>query len=352
MFFYYIPIFVCLFSSFFVRKRVFSILLLFVVSFYLFFILSFKGNVDLDYDNYQMLLDASPYLSDGIIGLKKFAQYYNFEIGLVLLNSSLKSLNLSINAFFAFFAFFSIFSIYKITFNLKSCNKFLVFSLLYIFSFVGLWVQVRFGFACLVAFLSIICFFEKKLLFAFCFLLFAFCFHNIVSSIFIPVFMYIFLNKINFNKNYMLLLLCLFSLLIFVDFSFVLNIVMSFINARYEAYSIEDVGSISSYFVRLVFFTFMLLLAKKDLRFESGIDRFLLSMAFCSVLIFIFATQVTILYRIGVFFEFGYIFFLKRSSYNNQINYIFSLLILITLMIYRALVFDEVVKPYYSNFIG
>lgn len=345
MFFYYIPLLLCAIGSF-LKMPLYRKLFLFFICFYLFFILAFKGSVDPDYSNYQFLLENSPTFDDGLAGINAFSRDYGFEIGLTLLNTTLNSLGVGLYFFYSFFAFIAVLCIYKI--SLKNNNSFLVFSLLYVMSFIGLWVQVRFGLACLLSLLASLIYFEGRKKLSFFLFLSSLIFHNITFSLIIPVFIFLFFNKIGFRKDYILYVLMLFSVFLFFDLSWLLELVLIFFNTRYEAYFFEDTGSVSSYYIRLCFFIAMLILIKKNLFDIGGRDKFLLSMVVSSVLIFIFASQITIFYRLGVFLELGYIFFLNRYIYVSKYNYIFGVFVIILMLFYR--IHDSLgeVKPYFS----
>ena len=335
----------CAIGSF-LKMPLYRKLFLFFISFYLFFILAFKGSVDSDYNNYQFLLENSPTFDDGLAGINAFSRDYGFEFGLTLLNLTLNSLGVGLHGFYSFFAFISVLCIYKI--SLKNNNSFLVFSLLYVISFIGLWVQVRFGLACLLSFLASLSYFEGRKKLSFFLFLSSLIFHNITFSLIIPVFIFLFFNKIGFRKDYILYVLMLFSVFLFFDLSWLLELVLIFFNTRYEAYFFEDTGSVSSYYIRLCFFIAMLILIKKNLFDIGGRDKFLLSMVVSSVLIFIFASQITIFYRLGVFLELGYIFFLNRYIYVSKYNYIFGVFVIILMLFYR--IHDSLgeIKPYFS----
>lgn len=345
MFFYYIPLLLCAIGSF-LKIPLYRKLFLFFISFYLFFILAFKGAVDPDYSNYQFLLENSPTLDDGLAGIDAFSRDYGFEIGLTLLNTTLNSLGIGLYGFYSFLAFISVLCIYKI--SLKNNNSFLVFSLLYVISFIGLWVQVRFGLACLLSLLASLNYFEGKRKLSFFLFLFSLIFHKITFSLIIPIFVFMFFNKIGFRKDYIFYVLMLFSVVLFFDLSWLLELVLLFFNARYEAYFFENAGSIFSYYIRLFFLLSMLILIKRNLFDIGSVDKFLLSMAISSVLIFVFASQITIFYRLGVFFELGYIFFLKRYIYGSKYNYIFGVIVILIMLLYRIHDSFNEIKPYFS----
>lgn len=315
---------------------------------YLFLIISFKGDVDLDYVSYKILLENAPKISDGLNGIHSYSNEYSFEIGLTLLNIFLNTFNVGLYGFYGFIAFFSIYAIYNISVIRNQSNCLFVFCLLYVFSFIGLWVQVRYGLACLISLLAIIYFFEGKVKKSIFLILFSMMFHKITLSLFIPFFLYFLFNKIGFKKKYILFLLVIFSGLLYVDFSIFLKMILIFFNDRYDVYSSEDAGSKLSYFTRLIFLFIMLMLVKKNISDIKNIDKFLVSMVVSSVLIFVFATQITILYRLGVFFELGYIFFLKRTLYGSKFNYNAGVFVIFLMLFYRFLKFEGEVLPYYS----
>lgn len=319
-----------------------------IISFYLFFIIGFKGAVDSDYVSYEFLLYNAPSFKDGLVGINKFSQDYGFELGLTLLNVTLKSLSFELYWFYSIIAFISVYCIYKVSIknSIKSC--FLTFLFIYITSFIGLWVQIRFGLATLASMVSFFLFFEGKKKSSAFFIVLAFLFHSIVFSILIPIAIYMLFNRVGLNKKKLSILLLFSSIFVFIDFSSIINNVLFFFNTRYEAYSLEEAGDISSYFIRLCFFIVMLLLIKGKLSDFSRIDGFLISLVFSSVIIFVLATQVTILYRLGVFFELGYIVFLKRSSYVSKSNYFFGLFSIFLMLGYRMLSLENEVLPYYN----
>lgn len=348
MFYYFLPVILCIIGFILIKENIYKRIFLLVISFYVFFIIGFKGEVDSDYASYEFLLYNAPTFKEGLAGINKFSQDYGFEFGLTLLNVTLKSLSLKLYWFYSIIAFVSVYCIYKVSIKNSVQSCFLTFLFIYITSFIGLWIQVRFGLATLASMMSFFLFFEGKKKLSYFFIILAFLFHNIVFSAAIPLIVYLLFNRVGFNKIKIIIFLVFSSFFVFIDFSSILNTVLVLFASRYEAYSFEEAGNISSYFIRLGFFIVMLLLAKGRLSDFREVDRFLISMVFSSVIIFILATQVTILYRLGVFFELGYIVFLKRSSYISRTNYFFGLCVMFVMLGYRAVSLENEILPYYS----
>lgn len=352
MVYYFLPLIFSVIGAIFLKENIYKHIFLLFICVYLVFIVGLKGDVDPDYVSYEFLFNSSPVLSDGFPAIKRYSDEYGFEFGLTVINVILHSMSLDLYWFFSIIALISVYCIYKISIKNINSNCFLTFSLLYSISLVGLWIQVRFGLACLAALLSILFYFEKNKLASLFFITISFMFHTIVFSIFIPIAIYFLFGKIGFNKKYMITILLIMSTFIFIDFSTVLNAVLLIFNDRYGAYSLGESGNILSFYVRFAFFVVMLIITKNKVHESTNADKFLLSMIFSSVIIFILATQVTILYRLGVFFELGYIYFLRRTSYGSIYNYYFGLLMIIILLLYRMTGFESEVLPYYNILIN
>ena len=130
--------------------------------FFLFIVVSFKGNVDLDYYSYQTLYDIVVEAVEGFPYSSN--ESLRFEKGFLLLLTVLKELELQFNFIFVFYAFFTSSFIFLICRSLTSISANVSFVFLYSVSFIGIWVQIRFGLASLGLLLSIIYFSKVNIL--------------------------------------------------------------------------------------------------------------------------------------------------------------------------------------------
>ncbi len=323
-----------------IRERYFFVSALF----FLLIIVSLKGSVDLDYYSYQTLYDI-------VVGTtEKFPYSSNenlrFEKGFLFLLAVFKEFELQFNVIFVFYASFASVFVFLICRSLTSISMNVSFVFLYAVSFIGIWVQIRFGLASLGLLLSVIYFIKSKYVKSFFVYLFSLLTHNIVLAVLIPVFFYIILNRFRFSKLFIFFVFLIISPLVFFDFAVFFENLLVFFNDRYAGYINESAGSISSYFIRMVLFLTMLFLIRKDLFQMSVLSRFLLSMAFSSVLIFLIASKITIFYRLGVVFELGYLMFFMRENYSSKDKYIVSLFIMFVFILYRFLDVPTIVEPY------
>lgn len=345
MIIYFLPVIISL-TGFLLNKLLLISERYFFVSalFFLLIIVSLKGSVDLDYYSYQNLYDIV------VETTEKFPYSSNeslrFEKGFLFLLAVFKEIELKFNFIFLFYASFTSLFIFLICRSLVSASVNFSFIFLYCVSFVGIWVQIRFGLASLGLLLSVILFFKSKYVKSFFVYLFSLLTHNIVLAILIPVFFYIFLNKFKISKLFICFFLLAVSFFVFLDFSVVFEVLLVFFNDRYAAYIDESLGSSRSYFIRVFFFLVMLFLIRKDLFNMSALNRFLLCMAFSSVLVFMIASKIVILYRLGVAFEMGYLMFFMRENYSNKNKYIVALLFMFAFVLYRFLDVPLIVEPY------
>lgn len=312
--------------------------------FFLFIVVSLKGSVDLDYYSYQTLYNAV------VETTEKFPYSSNenlkFEKGFLFVLSVFKELDFKFNSIFLFYAFFTSFLIFLICRLLVSTSVNFSFVFLYSVSFVGIWVQIRFGLAALGLLLSIIYFFKSNYFKSFFVCLFSLLTHNIVLAVLMPVLFYILLNKFKIRKLFICFILLVISFFVFLDFSNFFEVLLVFFNDRYIAYIDESLGSSKSYFIRVFFFLVMLFLIRKDLFNMSALNRFLLCMSFSSVLVFMIASKIVILYRLGVAFEMGYLMFFMRENYSNKNKYVIALMFMFSFILYRLLDVPSIVEPY------
>lgn len=335
---FFLPFFIAILGV--ILKRNFA----FVALIFMFLIVSLKGDIDPDYFNYfyiyNVVLDSTegfPFSSN---------EQLKFEKGFLFFLALLKEFELEYYYFYGGYAFFSTIFILLITRSLEQANANMVFLFLYAVSFVGIWVQVRFGLASLGLLLSIIYFFKSNYFKSFFVYLFSLLTHNIVLAVLMPVIFYILLNKFKVRKFFICFILLFVSFFVFLDFSVFFEALLVFFNDRYIAYIDEDIGSSKSYFIRVVFFLVMLFLIRKDLFNMSGLNRFLLCMAFSSVLVFMVASKIVILYRLGVAFEMGYLMFFMRENYSNKNKYVIALMFMFLFVLYRLLDVPSIVEPY------
>lgn len=310
----------------------------------MFLIVSLKGSIDPDYYNYMsiynIVMDSSesfPFSSN---------ENLKFEKGFLFFLALLKEFGLSFNYIYGIYAIISTVFVLFIIRSFEKINANIAFLFLYAVSFVGIWVQIRFGLASLGLLLSVIYFIKSKYVKSFFVYLFSLLTHNIVLAVLIPVFFYIILNRFRFSKLFIFFVFLIISPLVFFDFAVFFENLLVFFNDRYAGYINESAGSISSYFIRMVLFLTMLFLIRKDLFQMSVLSRVLLSMAFSSVLIFLIASKITIFYRLGVVFELGYLMFFMRENYSSKDKYIVSLFIMFVFILYRFLDVPTIVEPY------
>lgn len=347
MFIYIFPVVYALTLAFISNKnRILDRILIAIICIFLITVISIKGEIDKDYVNYLYLFENSSKFQGNLSLKDLLANYTGLEIGFNILNRLIKTLELNVQYIYGFFSLSSAFFIYKICDNFKSANKLLVFLVLYVQTFLGLWVQIRYGLASLAIILALILYSQKKYKLFLILIAFSALFHSITFSIFLIIFFYKIVVKLKLNKTYIYLILLGLSPLLFIDLSKYIGNLLVIANARYIDYTENNEGSINSYFIRLLYFFILCSLSINPLKANTlkhrQIELILYSMSILSVIIFLFAFQVTILYRVGVICELGYLYFIMKTSYQSKENYIMAIGIIVIFLFYRiSLSFNE-----------
>lgn len=333
-----------------------SSLYLFFCCLSLFILVGFKGEVDKDYLNYLDLFELAPKFSSNFFD--EFINYYNeanFEFGFLLLNSICTSLDLGFGVVYLFFSFFSCLAIFHIC-NLISTNKFFVFIFLYMASFLGLWVQVRFGMASLLAMLAAIFWVNKKFYVSILLIIFAVSFHWSVLAVIFPLSLYFLIDRGIFSQRSIVLFVISISFLfVFIDVKSNLMLLLNLFASRYDSYTDSGGGGALIYYYRLL--VLLVLLHLTDQLSISDNDTSLdhsslILFCFCLVSLFFWslAWQLEILYRIGVFLEFGYCFFLIRFRYINSARYVVGISLVSFVFTWRWLTSIDELLPYSVSF--
>lgn len=351
MFFYYIPVLLGLLGAIVSPK---SSVYLFFCCLSLFILIGFKGEVDKDYLNYLDLFELAPKFSNNFFD--EFINYYNeanFEFGFLLLNSICKSLNFGFGVIYLFFSFFSCLAIFYIC-NLISTNKFFVFIFLYMASFLGLWVQVRFGMASLLAMLAAILWVNKKFYVPILLIFFAVSFHWSVLAVIFPLSLYFLIDRGIFSRRWVVLFVIGISFLfVFIDVKSNLMLLLNVFASRYDAYTDtgNDGGGALIYYYRLfvllvlLYLTDQLSISDNDTSLDHS-SLILFSFSLTSLFFWSLAWQLEILYRIGVFLELGYCFFLLRFRYINSARYVVGISLVSLLFTWRWLASIDELLPY------
>jgi len=339
VFIYFIPHFVALLGG--ISKRDLSLVGLLLVLFFV----SLKGSVDPDYYNYQYLyvlvsesVESFPFSNN---------EQLRFEWFFLFLLSVLNAAGLDFQIFYFVYGLLSVYFIFMIVRSVSDKNSNFMFLYLYVLSFIGLWVQVRFGLASLVLLFSVILFFKGNYFKSFITFVFSLLNHTSVLAVILPVFVYFILSFVKFNRVFLTLSLLLLSFVSLFDFVGFFKWLLAFYNPRYSNYFIEESGSMISYFVRVGFLFVMIFFLRKNLNEISRLSKFLLSMCFSSVIIFLLASKISIMYRVGVIFEMGYLLFFLRDNYAVQSKYIAALFFMLGFVLYRSMDFFVVLDPYF-----
>jgi len=343
MIIYYLPIFLSCIGYFFYRKNT---LYLFVLVVFAAFLVGLRGDVDKDYLAYEFLYNLAPDFKEGFID--NFIGYYNhvnMELGFVVLNTFLKFLDIGFNGVFLFHAAISFLFVYYIAKN-HYANSYLVFGFLYIFTFIGLWVQIRFGLASLGVLASVFLYHQNKKILAVIPALIAISFHSVswVFMLVIPIYYVFCFRGITTGLKISVFLFLSLMIAIF-DLGEILGRFLSFFNERYEAYSMVEGGTRASFFMRLAIFIIFSTLISPNI-FKIPLYRMLFSMALASVFVWSFSWSISVLYRAGVLLELGYCVFLVKEVYASRYRYIIGLCALSILAFWRLLPAVDELKPY------
>lgn len=331
MIIYSFPIFAGLVGALFLPNN--KVYLKFIL-FSLFLMIAFKGGVDKDYYSYKHLFDLAPVWSEGLNAFYEYSIYVSIEPGFLFLNLLLKTLGFGFNSVFFVFSAISCYLIYLIC-NSFTANRYLVFVFLYISSFIGLWVQVRFGLACLAVLFAAILYSNERVLHSSLLLLFSFSIHSVTLVFVIGYLSYRFLCIKNISVRTVTVFVLIVSLIIsLLNFGDLLAGILTLINPRYEAYEGEGAGSKMSFLIRLVLFSFLFFLLARNV-FNIKINKVMYAFALCSILVWSFAWGLSILYRVGALLEFGFCFFLIRDAYKFSANYFVAVFAVISLLGWR-----------------
>lgn len=323
----------------------------FFVLFASFLMVALKGDVDKDYLGYETLFNMAPTWVDGYSAFHEYATQVAIEPGFLFLNVTFKSLGFGFNSIFIFAAATSFLFIYLIANSLPG-NKFLIFIFLYVSCFIGLWVQIRFGLACLLVLYAAILFAKVKYFEALLVILFSLSLHSVTLIVIFGYLIYRVLCTKEVSARAITTFLLIFSVFIsFVSFGDLLAAGLSSFNSRYEVYGMDEGGSRISFLIRLALFSSLILLVKNDF-FKDRTKMTFFALSLCAVLVWSFGWGVSILYRLGTLFEFGFCIFLCRDAYKYTLNYSIALLVIFLLLAWRFYYVLLEVDAYKFFFVG
>lgn len=340
---YYIPIALSCLGYFLFKKQY---IYLYVIAIFTTLLVGLKGDIDKDYAAYQLLYEMAPDLKKEVLyGFMDYYYHVSMEFGFLLLNVCLKYLDVGFNGVFFFHAAVSFLFLCFIARSLNA-NCYLTFAFLYTLSFIGLWVQIRFGLASLGILASVFLYHQNRKLLAVVSALIAISFHSVswVFLLVVPIY-YLFRVRGLTNGLKISLLLLLSLMIAMLDAGEVLGGFLKVVNERYEAYSIAEGGSRASFFLRFAMFVLFSTLISPAL-FKVPLYRVLFSMALASVFTWSFAWSVGILYRAGVLLELGYCLFLVRDVYASRYKYYGGLTVMLIWILWRLMPAVNELEPY------
>ena len=308
--------------------------LLVFVGFFLILLIGFKSDVDKDYVNYEYLYNSVPSIMDGYSAFAASVKELNIEAGFLLLVSMLKAFELGLSAVFFVVGGISTGLLYYCSKKLNG-NIFLIFAFLYSVSFIGLWVQIRYGLASVALLSAFILFSEKKYIIAILWVLVSMLFHGLGSIAFVVIAVFFCIDKIRLKKSQIAVLIAFVAVcLSLLEPRGVLVDAMGLLNDRYSDYAYDIEGSRLSFYARMVLFLVLVNLIQLGLvRDRMGV--MLLTMVVLSLLAWSVAWSIGILYRVGTFLEMGYSLFLLRGYYASGRNYVLAVILLVVLSTWR-----------------
>lgn len=343
MMIYFFPLLVA-FLAILLRKKY----LLKPIVIFLIIIVGMGFNIGIDYPAYINMFETAPSLFDAGFS-KNFSFYYaqhGVEFFYASLNVFLASLTQWGQIIFLAISVLSGYFIYKTCMRFSSPSCYVVFMVIYIMAFSGLWNQIRYGLAILMVFYACLLFVEKRYIKTILLVAFAAGIHTISLAIVFVLGSYAYLRSRNVTTHVIALAtICTALTLLFVDVTSLLMTLLQGVNSRYSAYE-EAGGSQVNFLIRLAFFLVMFgLLSHKSIKNDNTL--FMLFLLTCwSLVIWSIAWRIDVLYRIGVMFEFGYLLFVMRKAYSKQAYYLVGLSLLAILMIWRLIKAIETLNEY------
>lgn len=314
-----------------------------------FALVAFRGPVDPDYHTYIRIYELAPSLLEGWGPLVEYYRLISMEPAFIALNVWLKTLDAGYRWILVFYAFASV-GFMALLCRHVPANPFFTFAFLYASSFVGLWIQIRFGAACLGVLLAAVLYARQYHWLSLGTLLVATLFHAVAWTAVLAWLLFALMSLRGMSRPVVIGLAAAgFVVISFIQFADLLALLLVTINERYEAYAGSATGSRLSFFVRIAVFGLLFaLIDKAYLRFASC--RLMLAFAFCTLLVWAFAWQIEILYRLGVLFELGFCFFLVPAIYANVYRYAAAVCTLMLLMAWRLRSAIGELQPYVPVF--
>ncbi|MFA0337322.1 EpsG family protein [Vibrio breoganii] len=362
---YLIPLIIAtvvLFSNLFVEdgkeKLLFEIAVIFFSITLLTLMISLKGNVEPDYITYKILFDSGPSLFELNSDTFSYARTVinGIEPGLIVFNSIVKVFGGTYQHAITIVAVTSSISIIYIASYFPENRRSIVLLVLMFLFFQGLFIQTRFALSCLLSYVAVIGYLNKRYCLALLLLLLAFSFHIIAVFSLVVILVWRFRDVI--YRNIFILFLLLIPLTLF-DPTAILKTIIETVMPRYVYYlNFYDGASTSPFpFYWRLCFNLMMLLSfyycdRDVLNNASSLEKLLLIMCLINVASWSIGYNFPILYRVSWFFDFGYIFYplVLYKMKKWPIRLILTGLFMIFLY-FRVVNGLDSYQPYYFDFV-